>query len=376
MATAGHRIEPPFQGFDTPLLLSVLFLTGVGIVMVYSASSAIASNLFGNDYFFLRKQAISACLGAVVLIGTAMTPYRIYQRLAYIFLAISAVLIIATQIPGIGHTAGGASRWIRLGWCSLQPSELARLSMVIYLAYSLTKKQEFIKEFSIGFLPHVMFFLIFAILIMLQPDFGSVAILAMITWIMMFVGGVSLVHLALSLLPLVPAAIFIVFSASYRMERILGYLDPWKHRSDQGYQIVNSLMAFGSGGFWGKGLGNGYQKLFYLPEPHTDFIFAVIGEELGLWGVLAILGVFVVVVIRGITIARNTRDLFGSLLATGLATGIGLQVAINMGVALGLLPTKGLALPFLSYGGSSLLINMAAVGILINIAKTGNNVRT
>jgi cell division protein FtsW len=345
----------------------------MGIVMVYSASSAIANNSWGNSFFFIRKQAVSAVIGCILLMGTAMTPYRLYRKFAYIFLAIAALLLILTQVPGIGHSAGGAARWIKIGAFSMQPSEFARLAFIIYLAYSITKKQELIKDFSIGFLPHVIFFLIFAILIMLQPDFGSVAILAMITWIMMFVGGVSLLHLLLSLLPMIPVGIFVMVSASYRMDRLVSFLDPWKHRSDEGYQIVNSLMAFGSGGVWGKGLGNGYQKLFYLPEPHTDFIFSVIGEELGLWGVLLILSVFAVVILRGIVIARNTEDMFGSLLATGIVTGLGLQTCINMGVTLGLLPTKGLALPFLSYGGSSLLINMAAVGILINIAKTGNN---
>lgn len=373
MAMAKHKVEMNQQGFDTTLLLSVLLLTGMGIVMVYSASSAIANNSWGNSFFFIRKQAISAVIGCMLLMGTAMTPYRMYRRFAYMFLAIAAVLIVLTQVPGIGHSAGGAARWIKIGAFSMQPSEFARLAFIIYLAYSITKKQELIKDFSIGFLPHVIFFLIFAILIMLQPDFGSVAILAMITWIMMFVGGVRLFHLLVSLLPMIPVGIFVMISASYRMERLVSYLDPWKHRSDEGYQIVNSLMAFGSGGVWGKGLGNGYQKLFYLPEPHTDFIFSVIGEELGLWGVLLILTVFAVVILRGIAIARNTDDMFGSLLATGIVTGLGLQTCINMGVALGLLPTKGLALPFLSYGGSSLLINMAAVGILINIAKTGNN---
>lgn len=373
MATARHKVETYSQGFDTPLLLAVLLLTGIGIVMVYSASSAIANNSYGNGYLFIKKQALSAAMGCLMMLGTAMTPYRVYRRLAYIFIGFSAVLIILTQIPGIGHSAGGASRWIKLGAFSVQPSEIARLSMIIYLAYSLTKKQEFIKDFSIGFLPHVIFFLVFAILIMFQPDFGSVAILGMITWIMMFVGGVSIVHLILSLLPAIPVGIFVMVSASYRMERLVSFLDPWKYRSDEGYQIVNSLMAFGSGGVLGKGLGNGYQKLFYLPEPHTDFIFSVIGEELGLLGVLAIIAVFAVVIFRGISIARNTEDRFGSLLATGIVTSLGLQVCINMGVAMGLLPPKGLALPFLSYGGSSLIINMAATGILINIARTGNH---
>ncbi len=369
MAKARHSFDTLY-GFDTPLLLSVLFLACVGIVMIYSASSAIANNIYGNGYYFLRKQTISAGIGAIVLIITSMTPYRVYRPLAYMILAFSAVLLLITQIPGVGHMAGGATRWIRFCGFSIQPSEFARLAMVIYLAYSLSKKQEFIEDFSIGFLPHVIIFLVFAILIMIQPDFGSVVILATLTWTMMFVAGVPLKFLGFSLLPFLPLSVYVMMSASYRVQRLMSFLDPWKHQKEEGYQIVHSLMAFGSGGFWGKGLGNGYQKLFYLPEPHTDFIFSVIGEELGLWGVIGILGIFSIVIWRGFIIARQTKDHFGSLLATGITTGIALQTSINMGVALGLLPTKGLTLPFLSYGGSSLLINMAAVGILINIGKT------
>jgi cell division protein FtsW len=369
LAKARHSFDTLY-GFDTPLLLSVLFLSSVGIVMIYSASSAIANNIYGNGYYFLRKQTISACIGAVVLIMTSMTPYRVYRPLAYMILAFSAVLLLVTQIPGIGHTAGGATRWIRFCGFSIQPSEFARLGMVIYLAFSLSKKQEFIEDFSIGFLPHVIIFIVFAVLIMIQPDFGSVVILATLTWVMMFVAGVPLKFLGFSLLPFLPLAAYVMMSASYRVQRLMSFLDPWKHQKEEGYQIVHSLMAFGSGGFWGKGLGNGYQKLFYLPEPHTDFIFSVIGEELGLWGVIGILSVFTIVIWRGFIIARQTKDHFGSLLATGITTCIALQTSINMGVALGLLPTKGLTLPFLSYGGSSLLINMAAVGILINIGKT------
>jgi cell division protein FtsW len=210
---------------------------------------------------------------------------------------------------------------------------------------------------------------IFSGLILLEPDFGSVAILAAVTWIMLFVGGVRLLHLSAALLVLLPAGTFLMMNASYRLKRIMTFLDPWQYSSDQGYQIVHSLMAFGTGGIWGTGIGKGYQKLFYLPEPHTDFIFSVIGEELGLVGVVIILGLYVLVLYRGIRIARGAGDTFGTLMAIGLISAIGLQVCVNMGVALGLLPTKGLPLPFLSYGGTSLLLSMASVGILMNIGS-------
>jgi len=230
-----------------------------------------------------------------------------------------------------------------------------------------------VKTFSIGFLPHVLVFGAFAVLIFKQPDFGSVLILATLTWLMMFVGGVRCLHLFTTLIALLPVAYYFLISAEYRVKRILSFLDPWQYPADEGYQVVHSLMAFGTGGLWGTGIGKGYQKLFYLPEPHTDFIFSIIGEEFGLAGVLVIIGLFVLVLIKGIQIARNAADTFGSLLALGLTTAMGLQVCINMGVVLGLLPTKGLTLPFLSYGGTSLLMNMASIGILMNISASANS---
>jgi cell division protein FtsW len=209
----------------------------------------------------------------------------------------------------------------------------------------------------------------FTVLIIFQPDFGSVLILGALTWVMLFVGGVRISHLIMSLVLIIPMAYFFMVSADYRSKRIMSFLNPWKYSADYGYQVVHSLMAFGTGGIWGTGIGKGYQKLFYLPEPHTDFIFSVIGEELGLLGVLIILGLYILIFWRGIFIARNCKDSFGSFVAIGLTTAIGLQICVNMGVALGLLPTKGLTLPFLSYGGTSLLLNMASIGILMNIGK-------
>jgi cell division protein FtsW len=242
--------------------------------------------------------------------------------------------------------------------------------MVIWLAYSLSKKQDRVKAFSIGMVPHLVVLGVFVLLISRQPDFGSVVILGAVTWVMLFAGGVRLIHLLSPLVVLLPAAYLFMISAEYRIGRLLSFLNPWKYQSDEGYQVIHSLMAFGSGGVFGTGIGKGYQKLFYLPEPHTDFVFSVIGEELGLIGVLAILALYFIILWRGVLIARRIRDPFGQLLAVGLTAAIGLQVGVNMSVALGLLPTKGLTLPFMSYGGTSLLINMASVGILLNIAAS------
>jgi cell division protein FtsW len=352
------------------LLFPVLFLVGVGVVMVYSASSALALKQYGTDFYFLKKQALFSFMGVVTLVIFRRVPFRMFQILAYPLLGISLVLLTAVLLPGLGVEAGGARRWLSIAGLRFQPSELVRLAMVIYLAYSLSKKQERLKLFSIGVVPHLTVLVIFSVLILQQPDFGSVVILGTVTWIMLFAGGVRLMHLFLPLAGLLPVAYVFMVSAQYRLERLLSFLNPWKYQSDEGYQVIHSLMAFGSGGVFGAGIGKGYQKLFYLPEPHTDFIFSVIGEELGMIGVFVILVLYAVIVWRGILISFRVRDPFGQLLAVGLTTAMGLQVGVNLGVALGLLPTKGLALPFLSYGGTSLMVNMASVGILLNISAS------
>jgi cell division protein FtsW len=234
----------------------------------------------------------------------------------------------------------------------------------------MSKKQDRIREFAIGFVPHVMVLMMLTIPIMLQPDFGSVVILCLITGIMLFVGGVPLRFLFLAGLAVVPIGGYLLLSADYRVKRLMSFLNPWEYPTAEGYQTIHSLMAFGSGGLWGAGIGKSLQKLFYLPEPHTDFIFSVIGEEFGFVGVALIVMLYGLIIWRGIAIARQTPDPFGALLSFGLTTTIALQVCINMGVTLGLLPTKGLTLPFLSYGGTSLVLNMAAVGVLMNIGRS------
>lgn len=356
--------------YDIKLLFPVLFLVGIGIVMVYSASSALAVNRFGTDYYFLKKQAVFALLGTIALVICRHFPYRYYRSLTYPLLVAAIASLTAIHISGFGYEAGGSIRWLRIGGISFQPSEFARFALIVYLAYSMDKKRDHLKQFSVGFVPHVLVLLVFTGLIFLQPDFGSVVIFTALTWIMLFVGGVRLRHLLSTLILLLPPAYFLMVNAEYRLKRLLSFLDPWQYPTDEGYQVIHSMMAFGTGKLWGTGVGGGYQKLFYLPEPHTDFIFSVIGEELGLIGVAIILCLYALILWRGMNIARQTEDPFGCYMAMGLTVAIILQVCVNMGVALGLLPTKGLSLPFLSYGGSSLLVNMAAIGILMNIGRT------
>jgi cell division protein FtsW len=371
MTTDGQTARE--TAYDIGLLFPVLLLVGVGIVMVYSASSAVALKKFGADDLFLKKQAIFALVGLVALVICRHFPYRWYRPLVYPFLGLALASLIAIHITDLGLKAGGSARWLNFGIVSFQPSEFARFALILFLAYSLDKKGERLKQFTIGFVPHVAVMCMLSICIIIQPDYGSVVILAALTWLMMFIGGVRFLHLFLWLVAfLLPAAYILLTSESYRIRRILGFLDPWQHSADAGYQIVHSLMAFGTGGLWGAGIGQGYQKLFYLPEPHTDFIFSVIGEEFGLVGVLLIIMLYAWILFKGIQIARNAPDAFGSLMAVGLTIALGMQISINMGVSLNLLPTKGLTLPFLSYGGTSLLLNMASIGILMNISAACN----
>jgi cell division protein FtsW len=354
--------------YDVQLLFPVLFLVGIGIVMVYSASSAIALKKFGSDYLFLKKQSVFAVMGFAGLVFCRHFPYRWYRPLTYPLLGLAVLFLIAIQFTDFGLSAGGSARWLSFGAFSFQPSEFARFTLILFLAYSLEKKSERIKEFSIGFVPHILVLIVLAACILKQPDFGSVAIMAALTWVMMFIGGVRCLHLITALIVLLPGAVYFLISAEYRIKRLFSFLDPWKYSADEGYQAIQSMIAFGNGGLLGTGIGKGYQKLFYLPEAHTDFIFSIIGEECGLIGVLIIIVLYTLVLIKGIQIARNAPDTFGSLLAVGLTVAMGLQICINMGVALGVLPTKGLTLPFVSYGGTSLMLNMAFIGILMNIS--------
>lgn len=362
--------------YDPKLLFAVLILLGIGIVMVYSASSAVAFKKWNNEYYFLKRQGVFSLIGIVALVIFSHIPFRFYRALAYPALAASLVFLTLVLVSGLGVSAGGSTRWLRFGPISFQPAEVARLSMITYLAYSLNKKQEGLRNFTVGFVPHVVILILLALPLLAQPDFGSVVILGALTWAMMFVGGVPLRYLFTALLGLVPLAYYTMIHASYRVKRLISFLDPWQYPADEGYQIIHSLMAFGTGGMWGTGIGQGYQKLFYLPEPHTDFIFSVIGEELGFIGVLFILGLYGVVLWRGLRIACNCREGFGMLMGVGITLALALQVSINLGVALGMLPTKGLTLPFLSYGGTSLVLNMVGIGILMNIGANNGRART
>jgi cell division protein FtsW len=355
----------------TILLFSVLSLVSIGIIMVYSTSSIYALRSYHDEYYFLKKQIVFAIFGVLLLMAFARIPYQYWGKFAYFILAACTIALAVLYIPGIGVCLGGATRWLRFGPVAVQPSEGAKVGIVIYLSYFLAKKQENVKTFSLGFLPPFIITGTLALLLLCQPDFGTAFLLMTMLFILLFVAGARLWQLILSLLLLAPSGMLLILNSPYRLKRFLAFRDPWKDPTGSGFQIIQSYLAFGSGGLFGLGLGDGRQKLFYLPEAHTDFIFSVVGEELGLLGVMAIIILFIVVVFCGVSIAMRARDLFGTFLAVGLIALIGVQALLNMGVVMGLLPTKGSTLPFISYGGSSLAVSLAGIGILLNICSQG-----
>jgi len=356
--------------YDLSLLIIAISLMGLGIVIVYSASAILATDRFGDGYYFLKKQALFGAFALAMMMVTMSIPYAFLKRLAYPMLGASVLFLILLLIPGIGYRVGGSTRWIRLVNLSFQPSEFAKLVLIIFLAYFLEKKGDRMKTFSLGFLPVLIISGTMIYLVMLQPDFGVALFLATMVFMLLFIGGVRMLYLVSTILAALPIIYLLITRVDYRYRRIIGFLDPWEDPSRTTFQMVQSLLAFGSGGIFGTGLGGGSQKLFFLPAPHTDFIFSVIGEELGLVGATITLGLFTLFTIRGFRIALMAQDTFGTLLGVGITAMISLQVIINMGVVLGLLPTKGLTLPFISYGGTSLLVNAMGVGILLNISST------
>jgi cell division protein FtsW len=362
--------------FDALLLCAVLSLVSLGLVMVYSASAVMAQDKLGDSLYFLDRQLMAAGMGVVAMAVGMKVGWRRLARLAYPLLLVTLVLLVAVLIPGIGTTAGGARRWIRFPGLSLQPAEVAKIAWVVYLSYSLAKKREKVATFSVGFLPHLLLCGLLVGLCMLQPDFGSSVLLVFLLFALLFAAGTKVSYLVGSVLLALPLAYAAVATSPYRMKRVLAFLDPWAHRHDIGYQVAESLMSIGSGGLWGLGLGDGRQKLFFLPEAHTDFIFAIIGEELGLMGVVLLVALYAIVIWRGIRASLASPEPFGTYLGLGITSIIAFQATVNMCVAMGLLPTKGLTLPFVSYGGTSLVVLMGAAGVLLSLsagAETAGN---
>lgn len=358
------------RNIDTSLLLMTVTLTCIGVVMVYSSSAIMAAERFGDGFYFLKRQALYLVTGFGVLAMATYFRYENWRKLAVISLLISIAMLALLLVPGVGIKVGGAVRWLRVPGFTLQPAELVKLTLVLYLAHSLTRKKEKVRSLVKGYLPYMIVLAVLLFLLLQQPDLGSAMIVAGVALAMLIVAGVRWLYVLPTIIMSLPVLYFLVMSSEYRRRRIMAFLDPWTDPYDSGFQIIQSLVAFGKGGIRGQGLGIGEQKLFYLPEAHTDFIFSVIGEELGLLGVLLVAALFLLVVLSGIRIALQCQEPFGRNLAFGLSLLLGLEAFVNIAVCMGLLPTKGLTLPFISYGGTSLLTSLLAVGILLNISSS------
>jgi cell division protein FtsW len=374
-AVAGARVARqrseqlrPVLRYDPFLLGAVLLLLTFGVVMVYSASAVYAGARLGEPLWFFKRQALGALIGLAALLAVMKLGYRRLEGLAVPLVLISLALLALVQVPGLGHAAGGARRWIQLGPLTFQPSELGKIALVLWLARSLAKKQERIRVFSVGFLPHLIMLALFGVLLMLEPDFGTAVVLGVVTFALLFVAGARLSWLLAMAGALAPVAAVLIWKSPYRIQRVLTFLDPWKDPRGHGYQTVESLLGFGAGGTLGVGLGESRQKLFFLPAAHTDFILSIVGEELGFAGVAAVLLLFAAVVWRGIRAAYASPDAFGCWAALGLTLLLGVEALVNAAMALALLPTKGMALPFLSYGMSSVIASCAAAGILLSVS--------
>ncbi|MEK6530536.1 MAG: putative lipid II flippase FtsW [candidate division NC10 bacterium] len=359
---------------DMWLFGAVVALVSVGVVMVYSASAIIAADRFRDPYFFLKKQLFWAVLGFGCLWAAMTANYRILERLMLPLLVVSLVLLVLVLVPPFSQEINGTRRWFRWGPVSFQPAELAKFSLVVYLAHFLTRRREVVESFWLGLLPPLLVAGSMAGLVLLQPDLGSSLTLVVLVFCLLFLAGGRVRQMTLvaaSALPLLAVAIYM---APYRLKRVMTFLDPWADPRGSGFQIIQSYLALGSGGLFGRGLGESKQKLFYLPEPYTDFIFAVLGEELGLLGAVSVIGLFGLLIWRGIRIGLGAPDPFGALLALGLTALLACQTLVNLGVVTGALPTKGLPLPFISFGGSSLIMAMVSVGVLLNISQHARDV--
>ena len=353
---------------DAVLTAAVVSLVCFGVVMVYSASAVLAYNRFDDGQHYLVRQAAYALIGIVSMVVLARVDYHHLRPLTYPIL-IGALGLLCITAFGFGKSVGGASRWIEVGPVHVQPAEIAKVAMICWLSYSLSKKRERIKSFTVGFLPHVLAALFVMLLCLKQPDFGSAVMIGLLTFVLLFTAGARLGYILGAILLALPIAYQLIAGSEYRMRRITAFLSPFQYRYGVGYQIAESLMGFGAGGTTGIGIGDSRQKLFFLPEAHTDFIGAIVGEELGFVGFCAMVVAFLIVVHRGLRTALRAVDEYGTYLAVGITVFVGLQAFTNLAVALGLLPTKGLVLPFVSYGGSALLVNCGAIGILLNVSR-------
>ncbi|UOY93732.1 stage V sporulation protein E [Ectobacillus sp. JY-23] len=360
---------PTKKAPDFIIVVATLLLLTVGMIMVYSASAVWATYKFHDSFFFVKRQLLFAGVGIIAMGFIMRVDYWFWRQHAKTILLVCFALLVLVLIPGIGMVRGGARSWIGIGAFSIQPSEFMKFAMIIFLAKFLSERQKVITTFKRGLAPSLgIVFTAFG-MIMLQPDLGTGTVMVGTCVVMIFVAGARIMHFAVLGMMGIGGFVALIASAPYRMKRITSYLDPWSDPLGSGFQIIQSLYAIGPGGLFGLGLGQSRQKFYYLPEPQTDFIFAILAEELGFIGGSFLLLLFSLLLWRGIRVALGAPDLYGTFLAVGIVAMIAIQVMINIGVVTGLMPVTGITLPFLSYGGSSLTLMLMGVGVLLNISR-------
>lgn len=363
------RARVPLKPPDPLLLGSVAFLLALGLVMVFSASSATAYNAYHDTAHYLKRQVIYLLVGLAFGYAAYRVDYRKLRKLAPGLVIFTFFLLVLTLVPHVGFATGGARRWLGLRALSFQPSELGKLALVLFLAAKLSQLGEGVRSLSKGVAPALFVTLLLAAPVLVEPDMGTASLYIFTSFAVLFTAGARIEHLIMCVLVMLPSALIAIGSSAYKRNRILAFLHPWKDPQNTGFHIVQSLLALGSGGIFGLGLGASRQKYFYLPEAHTDFIFAVIGEELGMLGAVAVLALFVVFAIRAVIIALRAPDRFGMLLAMGCAFLIVIQAFINVGVVTASWPVTGVPLPFISFGGTSLIVSMVAVALIANVGR-------
>lgn len=361
------------RDFDFWIFITILLLLALGVSMVYSASSYYASREFGNKEYFLIRQLIWATIGTIAMLIVSRLDYRRLAQFSPILMLISIVLLVLVKIPGIGSDVNGAYRWFIFGPISFQPSEMAKLAIILFFSFSLSQKPDSLQSFFKGLLPYLMIIGVIDALLIWEPHYSATILITAIAVLILFCAGAKIWHFILLAIPAIPLAIYLVLTEEYRLRRVLTFLDPFSDPMDAGYQIINSLYAIGSGGLFGKGIGQSVQKNLYIPEPHTDFIFSILAEELGFVGALTVLLLFLVLIWRGIRIAMHAPDALGSLIAVGITSLIAVQVIINIGVVTSSLPVTGMPLPFFTSGGSSLAFLLVGIGILLNVSRSVDN---
>lgn len=355
--------------YDLTLLITVIIISLFGALMIYSSSYVWAEYKFNDPYKYLKSQVIFLAMGYIIMFFVSRFPYQNYKKLSNIIFGICLIMLILVLIPGVGTIRNGSRSWFGIGGFGIQPSEFTKLGLIIFTAKYLENNAKEIKDIKKGVLPILGVVILIFGLIMLEPDFGTGVVIVMTIIVLLFVSGVKMnFFVKIGIIGLIGIVILILI-APYRLERIISFLNPWTDPLGSGFQIIQSLYAIGPGGLLGLGFGNSIQKHFYLPEPQTDFIFSIISEEFGFMGVLIVSLLFITIIIRGFKIAMKCENLFGKYLAFGITFGLAFQTMLNLMVVVGLIPVTGVTLPFLSYGGSSLIISLISMGILLNISK-------